>query len=79
MTPNRIEEIRAQLLALSNELWDLVQPTKDELDSVISRFTDDGGEMAIAAITDQTAPYGRWNLAEEVIGLREDEKEDGCI
>jgi len=49
----RIEEIKAQITALSGELWDLVQPTKDEVVNLSEQYGDyDRDELVELLLTE---------------------------
>lgn len=71
----RIEEIMGQLQALSSELWDLVEPTKEEITATQEQYWDMSQDDLIdMLVTDSKDAWGiAINTCQDVLDYREEE------
>jgi len=66
----RILEIDAKMCELAKEMFELVNPSVDEIELSADLLQDDASE-AVDILLDASAPVGMWYLAGEAIVLRE--------
>jgi hypothetical protein len=76
---DRIQEVITQLQRLSSELWDLVEPTPEEIQDIARVYEGDYGSEAAELLSTQSKDA--WSIAintcQDVLDYREEEANDG--